>query len=96
MRVWQQIHEAVVKSIEMLELNLEETMVQDEPMAVVIGKPKDVLIQIRDALKALDHVMLADILEYELAGVTTQWFAVINRLREVAEERGVGSESPTS
>ena len=96
LRVWQQIHESVVKSIEMLEIDLEQTMIRDEPLSTVVGKPKDVLVQIRDSLKAQDHVMLADILQYELTEMTTQWFAIINRLRAEAEERADGATMPTS
>lgn len=96
LHVWQQIHEAVAQSVEMLEIDLEQTMIGDEPLGVVFGKPKEVLTQVRDALKAQDHVMLADILQYELTGVTTVWFAVINRLAAVAAERAGETGSPAS
>ncbi len=95
LRVWQQIHAAVVNSIEMLRLDLENTLVQDEPLSSAISKPKEVLIQMRDALRAQDHVMLADVLQYELGDVTTQWYAIIDRLREEAEQRDDGTEAST-
>ena len=95
LRVWQQIHLAVVNSIEMLRLDLENTLVQDEPLSSAIIKPKEVLIQMRDALRAQDHVMLADVLQYELGDVTTQWYAIIDRLREEAEQRDDGVEAST-
>jgi len=86
LRVWQQVHEAVGKSIELLELDLDHTTIADEPLAVVIGRPKEVLVQIRDALVARDLVLLADILKYEFADVTETWQAVIARIRQAAED----------
>jgi hypothetical protein len=40
--------------------------------------------------------MLADILQYELTDVTTQWFAVVNCLRAAAQEHEDGDEPATS
>ena len=83
---WQQIHEAVAKSIQMLELDIERIMINDHPLIDVIKKPKDVLVQIRDALQAKDHVLLADVLQYELEEVLRQWQTIVARIREEAEE----------
>jgi hypothetical protein len=81
---WQQIHDAVAKSIQMLEMDLAETTVNDQKLIDVLSRPKDVLLQIRDALQAQDHVLLADILQYELSDVTEQWHMIIAKLREDA------------
>ena len=85
----------VINSTWMLRLDLENTMVQEEPPSSAIIKPKEVLIQMRDALRAQDHVMLADVLQYELGDVTTQWYAIIDRLRQEAEQRDDGAEAST-
>lgn len=87
LRIWQQVHEAVGKSIVMLELDIEQTAINDEPLSTVIGKPRDVLLQIRDALQARDLVLLADILKYEFADVTDSWHAIIARVRQAAEDQ---------
>jgi hypothetical protein len=86
LEVWQQIHEAVTKSIHMLELDLETLTINDEPMLDIITKPRDVLIQVKQALVAQDHVLLADVLQYEFNDVTDKWYAVIAHVREAAEE----------
>lgn len=91
LQVWQQLHEAVGKSIAMLGVNPDETMIRDDTMTAVISKPLDVLGQMKQALQAQDHVLLADILQYEFAEVTEQWHAVIARLRREAEERSADS-----
>ncbi len=85
LRIWQQIHEAVAKSIEMLEMNPDAITLQDATMSDVIGKPKEVLLQIRNALLAEDHVLLADVLRYEFDDVTNSWYALIARIRQEAE-----------
>ena len=86
LRVWQQIHDAVGKSIQMLEIDPEQIAINDEPFLAVIGKPKEVLLQIKQALKNQDHVLLADLLQFEFGEVTDQWFSVIARIRQEAEE----------
>ena len=54
-------------------------------MSDVIGKPKEVLLHIRNALLAEDHVLLADVLRYEFDDVTNSWYALIARIRQEAE-----------
>ena len=87
LRIWQQIHQAVGQSIEMLMLDAEQTMVQDDSLVELIARPKHILLQIKQALKAQDHVLLADILQYEFSEVIDHWHLVIARLREEAEEK---------
>ena len=87
LRIWQQVHEAVAKSIEMLQLSAEQTAVNGVPLIELVSKPKEVLLQVRDALQASDYVLLADILQYEFQEVTEQWQAIIARLREEAASK---------
>ncbi|MGB2985358.1 MAG: hypothetical protein WBE26_05695 [Phycisphaerae bacterium] len=82
LNVWQQIHEAVAKSLEMLQLDPEKITINDEPMIELIRRPKETLLQVRDALRIQDYVMLADILQYEFREVTELWHAIIAKLRE--------------
>lgn len=86
MSLWQQIHDAVVKSLEWLRLNPEPFMVRDEPLLTALERPKDVLSQIKGALQAQDHVLLADILRFELADVTDLWHTMIARIRQEADD----------
>lgn len=84
LRVWQQVHDGVAKSIEMLQLRAEQTTIRDQPLVELISKPKEVLIQIRDALRVSDYVVLADILQYEFHEVTETWQEIIAMLRNRA------------
>ena len=86
LRAWQQIHDAVAKSIGILGLDPDAITVRDETLLSAISRPRDVLLQVRDALLAGDDVLLADILQYEFADVTTTWHAIIARLRQEAED----------
>ena len=67
-------------------LDVNAIAVNDEPLMDLISRPKDVLLQIKDALQSRDYVLLADILQYEFHEVTEQWQAVIGRLHELAED----------
>lgn len=87
LRVWQQIHDAVGKSIEMLQIDPDQVEVGEATLMEVIGRPKGVLVQVRDALQSRDHVLLADILKYEFMAVTSEWHSVITRLRREADEQ---------
>ncbi|MEK7756211.1 MAG: hypothetical protein AAB385_03260, partial [Planctomycetota bacterium] len=50
LRIWQQIHDAVAKSLELLRLNPAQVMVRDESLFTALERPKDVLLQIKGAL----------------------------------------------
>lgn len=67
-----------------------------ETLNATLSRPKDVLLQIKNALLAQDHVLLADILQYEFTDVTEMWHSLIARLNQEAADRGgisVKSES---
>lgn len=87
LRIWQQIHDAVGKSIQMLDLDPTEITIKDEPMLDLIAQPKETLVQIKQALQAQDYVLLSDVLQYEFGNVTDRWYVLIARLREEAEDR---------
>lgn len=84
---WQQIQDAVGKSLQMLQIDVSEISIRDEPLEDVIRKPAGVLAQIKQALQAQDHVLLADILQYEFSQVVQQWQMIVARLRQEAEDQ---------
>ena len=75
--VWQQIHEAIGKSIAMLEMDAQTTLVGGERLVDVVNKPMVVLLRVKEALQSQDHVLLADTLKYEFSEVAQQWQDVI-------------------
>ena len=86
LRNWQQIHDLLVKSLGLMRLDPEQVTVRDESVLSALERPKDVLLQIKGALKAQDHVLLADILQFEFADVTDLWHTMIARVRQEAED----------
>lgn len=97
LRTWQQIHEAVAKSIGLLRLDPETVMIRDESLIDALGRPREVLVQIKDALMAGDEVLLADILQYEFSDVVQSWHGILARLQRHAEEMresGPGADAP--
>jgi hypothetical protein len=81
-----QIHEAMGKSIEMLQIDVEQATVNDKRLIELIVKPKETLLQVKEALQARDYVLLADILQYEFPEVLEQWRALLGKLKREAEE----------
>lgn len=87
LKVWQQVHDAVHKCMTLLEIDAKSTKLGDEPLESALTRPKDVLLQIKNALLAQDHVLLADILQYEFTDVTAMWHSLIERLNQTAKKR---------
>ena len=85
LRVWQQVHEAVAKSIEMMQLDPEAMTINGDPLADAIGKPKEILLQIKEALQRQDYVLLADVLQYEFSEVIHRWHDIVATIQGEAE-----------
>ncbi len=85
LHIWQQIHEALAKSVQMLNIDADKITIEGKSLTEAIGKPKDLLLQIKDALEGRDYVLLADVLQYEFADVSKQWEAILKEVRVYAE-----------
>jgi hypothetical protein len=85
--IWQQIHEAVSKSIQMLDLDPQMITVGDQSLVVALRGPKDMLLQVKEALEAKDYVMLADVLQYEIEPAVNTWRAILSEIHRLAVER---------
>ncbi len=83
--VWQQIHEAIGKSIAMLEIDPQTALVGGEPLVDVVNKPMVVLLRVKEALQSQDHVLLADTLKYEFSEMAQQWQDVIANIQGRAQ-----------
>lgn len=87
LRVYQQIHDAVSKSLQMLDLDARAVMIEGRTLQECFEAPTELLQQVKQALLAQDHVLLADILQYEFDDVVTQWQAAVADLRQRALDR---------
>lgn len=82
--MWQQIHDAIGKTINLLGLRDDEVMVAERTLMEVLERPRDMLLDIKKALTAHDHVLLADILQYEFGEVLNSWRSILETLRAQA------------
>ena len=87
MAVWQQIHDGVSKSLQLLRLDVTQIEIDGEPLIDLIARPKDVLLQVKQALECQDHVLLADTLKYEFSDVIREWHTVLAVIRRHADPR---------
>ncbi len=92
--VWQQIHQAVAQSIQMLDIDIEDSHVNGDPIASLITRPKETLLQIKGALESQDFVLLADILQYEFGEVTQSWHKLVGWIEEEAARKTTESPAP--
>ena len=71
--IWLTVHEAVVKSAEALELDLDAIRVADGPLRDCIDRLKGQLQALHGALQTHDQVAISDTLLYELPEVVADW-----------------------
>ncbi len=91
-RAWQQIHQAVIQSLSLLCVDAASVKIGNERLADVIEKPREALNQIKQALMAQDHVLLADILRYEFEDAVRAWEAVIRSVSRLGREESKTEE----
>ena len=84
-KAWHQAHEAVIKSVGLLEIDIDGIRVGDKPLAESLGQLATQLRQVKDAIEAKDFVTLSDILQYEFAETTTHWTTMIRTLLQQTE-----------
>ncbi len=94
MSIWVQIHDALAKSIEMLSINPETFKIGETPFIDALTKPKDVLLQVKEALEQKDNVLLADVLRYELTDATKTWLTIIDKVRNEAKKHETTQTEP--
>ncbi len=92
-RAFQQVHDAIGKSLQILQIDNDLRWSEGDSLAQSLAKPREVLTDIKDALQNSDHVRLADILEYELERATADWEDLIERIRNEVAETDVGDSS---
>jgi hypothetical protein len=71
--IWSQAHEAMVNSGQLLNLDIESLVIEDRCVLDWLREPAAKLREIRDAIESRDHVMLGDILRYEMDDFLQGW-----------------------
>lgn len=84
-RAWQQIHQAIFQTIGLLGPTARQLTIDDRDLDDLLEEPRDALLQVKKALLAKDHVLLADVLQYEFNDALNIWRAVLARLTDMAK-----------
>jgi hypothetical protein len=80
---WQHFQESVLKTAQLLRLDLESVTVEDRSLAEVVREFRDQLQSVKQSLEARDYVSLCDILTYEIPQGTERWRAALETMREI-------------
>ena len=81
-RAWHDGQDALLKTAELLRVDLTTMTVEGQPFEDLLANFTDDLKLIRAALDQRDFVLLGDVLLYETADMTEKWLAAINALRD--------------
>lgn len=84
---WQNAQESVLKTAQLLRIDLNSIEVGDRSFAELMTDFSDQLRQIRSALEDRDFVALADILAYETTQTSTQWLQALDAVRQTVAAR---------
>ncbi len=84
---WQNAQESVLKTAQLLKIDLEQLYVHDRSLTELLTDFRDQLQQIKSALEDRDFVALADILAYETTQTTTQWQMALDVIREIVDPK---------
>src|SRR3954470_14055169 len=78
---WQHAQESVLKTAQLLRLDLGAVRVNGRPLTEMVSQFAAQLREIKSALENRDFVLLNDILTYEAVQTTGSWVAAVNSLR---------------
>ena len=82
-RTWQTAHEALLKTAQLLRLDLDHVQADGRSIADMLAEFTSRLRDIKRALENRDFVTLGDVLAYEMADTTAQWAAALSAVRDV-------------
>lgn len=89
--IWSQAHEAMISSGQLLDLDLEELVIADKHVFEWLREPATKLREIRDAIESRDHVMLVDILRYEMDEFLEGWKKMLEAYAEYVRRSGIAA-----
>ena len=83
---WHSAHESVVKTAQLLRIDLGDVYVDGRTLAEFLSDFTSHLREIRQALEARDFVTLGDVLSYEMTETTAQWRSALAAVRDLVQE----------
>ena len=82
-RTWHNAHEALVKTAQLLRINLEQVRVEHRSLADMLADFTGQLRDVKQAIVASDFVTLGDVLAYEMTDTHARWAAALDAVRDV-------------
>ncbi|HZK81580.1 MAG TPA: hypothetical protein VFC46_10945 [Humisphaera sp.] len=79
---WQNAKESVLKTAQLLRIDLDEVNAGDRTLAQMVNDFTDQLRQIKSALENRDYVLLTDILTYEAVETNRRWSLALDGIRD--------------
>ena len=83
--IWGQTHESVCTAARLLQLDLDNLQLAGRPVAEWLNQLSEKLRDIRSAIESRDHVLLGDILKYEVDELLAEWERTLTGLIEHVE-----------
>lgn len=83
--VWHHAQDAVMKTAQLLRLDLQQVECDGRPIGQMLRHFADQLKQVRSALEQRDFVLLGDMLLYEMTDACNQWRRATGALRQAIE-----------
>jgi len=80
---WQHAQESVLKTTQLLRIDLEQIRIQDQSLTQLMELFTEQLRQIKTSLENRDFVTLSDILTYETTQTSVQWRHAISAVRAI-------------
>ena len=84
-RTWHHAHDAVIKTAQLLRIDLELVRVGDKSLAEMLQEFTARLRDVKLAIEGRDFVTLGDVLAYEMADTQAQWAAALAAVRDVVD-----------
>jgi hypothetical protein len=79
---WQHAQESVLKTAQLLRIDLDQLHIADRTLRVMIVEFTDHLRSIKSSLENRDYVLLTDILTYESTETNERWRQALEAMRE--------------
>lgn len=84
---WSQSHEAVIKTISLLGIEIDHLMYDGKKIVDILGEVAHQLTQLKECLQTGDFVLLNDLLQYEIAPWFDQWEGVVESITNEIRQR---------
>ena len=79
--IWQHAQESLLKTAQLLRIDLQRIKVGDRTLADVVSDFSQQLKLIKTSLEDRDYVTLCDVLTYETAGTTANWRSALKAMQ---------------